>query len=93
MLNGLEKTLEKKLPPGDRRWHVSENQSQYGQNTELCTPGWPCLRDRRNRLTIAATIADHEGDEIVHRYRRRHRCPISHSYEKPDGACEHQRLA
>jgi len=45
MLNGLERTLEKKLPPGDRRWHVSEDQPQYGQNPELCTPGWPETRN------------------------------------------------
>ena len=57
----------------------------------MADPSWnpkPCLRDRRNRLTIA----DHEGDEIVQCYRLRHRCPISHFYEKSDKACEHQKL-
>ena len=41
MLNGLEKTLEKKLPPRDRRWHVSEDLAVYASDMELCPPGWP----------------------------------------------------
>ena len=41
MLNGLEKTLEKKLPPGDRRWHVAEGHAPYGSETDVCPPGWP----------------------------------------------------
>lgn len=41
MLNGLERTLERKLPAGDRRWHVAEAHLQYGSECELCPPGWP----------------------------------------------------
>ena len=41
MLNGLEKTLEKKLPAKDRRWHVTEDQEPYESKSELCPPGWP----------------------------------------------------
>ena len=41
MLNGLERALEKKLPPSDRRWHVAEDQIPYGSDAELCLPGWP----------------------------------------------------
>ena len=41
MLNGLEKTLERKLPVSDRRWHVAEDHEPYGSENELCPPGWP----------------------------------------------------
>lgn len=41
MLNGLEKTLERKLPANDRRWHVAEGHVTYGSEHELCPPGWP----------------------------------------------------
>jgi hypothetical protein len=41
MLNGLEKTLERKLPASDRRWHVAEDHVPYGSESELCPPGWP----------------------------------------------------
>jgi len=41
MLNGLERTLERKLPDGERRWHVSEEPQQYGTSQEMCPPGWP----------------------------------------------------
>ena len=41
MLNGLEKTLERKLPERDRRWQVAEESEAYGVNQEMCSPGWP----------------------------------------------------
>ena len=41
MLNGLEKTLERKLPVSDRRWHVTEAREPYGDEDELSPPGWP----------------------------------------------------
>jgi four helix bundle protein len=41
MLNGLEKTLERKLPAHDRRWQIHEDRAAYGLDTELCPPGWP----------------------------------------------------
>ena len=43
MLNGLEKTLERKLPEGERRWVVREPPELYGDSTELIDPGWPVL--------------------------------------------------
>lgn len=45
MLNGLEKTLERKLPEGERRWVVRENSQPYGNSTELADPGWPVSTD------------------------------------------------
>ncbi len=41
MLNGLEKTLERKLPVSARRWHVTEAREPYGDEDELSPPGWP----------------------------------------------------
>ena len=43
MLNGLERTLERKLPAPDRRWQVDEASAPYGTDVELCEPGWPTL--------------------------------------------------
>ena len=45
MLNGLEKTLERKLPETDRRWRVSEQSISYGTDDNLCAPGWPSPPD------------------------------------------------
>ena len=41
MLNGLEKTLERKVPERERRWQVSEESSVYGANDESRFLGWP----------------------------------------------------
>ena len=41
MLNGLEKTLEQKLPERERRWVVSEPLEAYSDNIELVESGWP----------------------------------------------------
>ena len=41
MLNGLEKTLERKLPQGERRWAVEEHPETYSENNELVDAGWP----------------------------------------------------
>jgi four helix bundle protein len=41
MLNGLEKTLERKLPETDRRWHVAEDPIRYERPCELDASGWP----------------------------------------------------
>ena len=35
MLNGLEKTLERKVPSKERRWEVAEESAIYGVNDEL----------------------------------------------------------
>lgn len=41
MLNGLEKTLERKLPPSERRWRLEEQGEEYGEEDANCPPGWP----------------------------------------------------
>jgi four helix bundle protein len=41
MLNGLEKTLERKLPAAERRWQVAESAPTYGYDCGICTSGWP----------------------------------------------------
>ncbi len=41
MLNGLEKTLERKVPMKDRRWQVSEDHSSYEEYTVRYFSGWP----------------------------------------------------
>ena len=41
MLNGLEKTLERKVPSKERRWEVTEESAIYGVNDELNPQGWP----------------------------------------------------
>jgi four helix bundle protein len=41
MLNGLEKTLERKLPEGERRWVLREHPQAYEDSTELVESGWP----------------------------------------------------
>jgi four helix bundle protein len=41
MLNGLEKTLERKVPEKDRRWQVSEEFAVYETNSESNVIGWP----------------------------------------------------
>jgi four helix bundle protein len=41
MLNGLEKTLERKVPERGRRWQVSEERSMYNQANDMMLRGWP----------------------------------------------------
>jgi len=41
MLNGLEKTLERKIPATDRRWEVREGSPVYGFDNESHAQGWP----------------------------------------------------
>ena len=43
MLNGLEKTLERKLPEGERRWVVREHSESYSDSIGLADSGWPML--------------------------------------------------
>ena len=40
MLNGLEKTLERKLPAPERRWQIAEAATAYGHDGEMCPTGW-----------------------------------------------------
>ena len=41
MLNGLEKTLEKKIPAGERRWGIKEESAVYTTRDEPRSHGWP----------------------------------------------------
>ena len=41
MLNGLERTLERKLPERERRWQVKEESAVYGSYDDMNTRGWP----------------------------------------------------
>jgi len=45
MLNGLEKTLERKVPEKDRRWEVAEEPLTYDVSNELHHNGWPIHSD------------------------------------------------
>ena len=46
MLNGLEKTLERKIPEGERRWQLAEESAVYGENNERIPHGWPIHEDQ-----------------------------------------------
>jgi hypothetical protein len=41
MLNGLEKTLERKLPERERRWQVKEDSAVYSSIDDTNVRGWP----------------------------------------------------
>ena len=41
MLNGLEKTLERKLPESERQWVVREHPEAYSDTIEPVDSGWP----------------------------------------------------
>ncbi len=41
MLNGLEKSLERKIPECKRRWEVNEEADIYASNTITSHQGWP----------------------------------------------------
>ncbi len=41
MLNGLEKTLERKIPERERRWQVMEGSAVYGTSDDKHPQDWP----------------------------------------------------
>ena len=41
MLNGLEKTLERKVPERELRWQLAEETAVYGVKNESFPQGWP----------------------------------------------------
>ena len=43
MLNGLERTLERKIPDRERRWEIKEESAGYGSKNEPRLQGWPIL--------------------------------------------------
>jgi len=46
MLNGLEKTLEHKIPERERRWQISEEAAVFNLNMGLFHQGWPTTADQ-----------------------------------------------
>ncbi len=56
MLNGLEKTLEKKIPVSDRHWHVEEDHVAYGSERALCPSGWPETRNLNSATSNASFL-------------------------------------
>ncbi len=45
MLNGLEKTLERKVPERERRWQLAEESAEYGLNHGPLLQGWPVVAE------------------------------------------------
>ena len=43
MLNGLEKTLERKIPERERRWEVRDRVAVYGSRDQPRPQGWPSM--------------------------------------------------
>ena len=43
MLNGLEKTLEQKVPQRERRWQIAEESALYVADEEASAQGWPAI--------------------------------------------------
>jgi four helix bundle protein len=41
MLNGLEKTLERKLPERERHWQIADKPEGYGDHDDSLPIGWP----------------------------------------------------
>jgi hypothetical protein len=41
MLNGLEKTFERKVSEKDRRWHIAEESKEYSINNRQSYIGYP----------------------------------------------------
>ena len=41
MLNGLEKTLERKIPERERKWQLAEKTAVYAANSKANIQGWP----------------------------------------------------
>ena len=41
MLNGLEKTLERKIPEREQRWQVKEESAEFDPEEDLFPRGWP----------------------------------------------------
>ena len=48
MLNGLEKTLERKVPEKDRRWQVAEEELVFHANGDMSIKNWPVPSDSEN---------------------------------------------
>ena len=51
MLNGLEKTLERKIPERERRWQFAEESAGYGVNDETLSQGWHLKPNSHSNLS------------------------------------------
>ena len=49
MLNGLEKTLKKKVAERGRRWQIAEKIEVFGTNGECSFDGWPSIPEPDTR--------------------------------------------
>ncbi len=45
MLNGSEKTLERKIPEREQRWQIAEEPEVFGSNDEILPHGWPAVTE------------------------------------------------
>jgi len=45
MLNGLEKTLERKIPKHEQRWQIEEEPAMFGSSDERLPHGWPVVTE------------------------------------------------
>ena len=45
MLNGLEKTLERKIPKREQRWQIAEDPAVFGSDDETLQHGWPVVTE------------------------------------------------
>ena len=45
MLNGLEKTLERKIPKREQRWQIEEELAVFGSSDETLPQGWPLVTE------------------------------------------------
>jgi four helix bundle protein len=45
MLNGLEKTLERKIPKREQRWQMAEDPAGFGSDDETLQHGWPVITE------------------------------------------------
>jgi four helix bundle protein len=45
ILNGLEKTLERKIPKQEQRWQIAEKPATFGSNDATLRHGWPVLAE------------------------------------------------
>jgi four helix bundle protein len=45
MLNGLEKTLERKIPKREQRWQIAEDRAVFASSDEMLPHGWPVVME------------------------------------------------
>ena len=55
MLNGLEKTLERKVPERERRWQLAEESAVHGVNDEPLPQGRPITAEQASSFLTSDT--------------------------------------